>query len=71
MFVSARRANTHGRVGCQGESFLPRVHCQDFRDGRESYAKQEDQDVQGAWEREEELKAKFPSLFSDPSESRG
>jgi hypothetical protein len=23
------------------------------------------------WEREEELKAKFPSFFSDPSESRG
>jgi hypothetical protein len=23
------------------------------------------------WEREEELNAEFPSLFSDPSESRG
>jgi hypothetical protein len=26
---------------------------------------------QATWEREEELKAKFPSFFSDPSESRG
>jgi hypothetical protein len=26
---------------------------------------------EAAWEREEELKAKFPSFFSDPSESRG
>jgi hypothetical protein len=23
------------------------------------------------WQREEELKAEFPSFFSDPSESRG
>jgi hypothetical protein len=26
---------------------------------------------QATWEREEELKAEFPSFFSDPSESRG
>jgi hypothetical protein len=26
---------------------------------------------EATWEREEELKAKFPSFFSDPSESRG
>jgi hypothetical protein len=26
---------------------------------------------EATWEREEELKAEFPSLFSDPSESRG
>jgi hypothetical protein len=55
------------------------VPYQDDRDGRESYAKQEDQDVQGShhteeeatWEKEEELKAEFLSFFSDLSESRG
>jgi hypothetical protein len=26
---------------------------------------------EGTWEREEELKAEFPSFFSDPSKSRG
>ena len=26
---------------------------------------------EATWEREEELKAEFPSFFSDPSESRG
>jgi hypothetical protein len=26
---------------------------------------------EATWEREEELEAKFPSFFSDPSESRG
>jgi hypothetical protein len=26
---------------------------------------------EATWEREEELKAKFPRFFSDPSESRG
>jgi hypothetical protein len=26
---------------------------------------------ESTWEREEELKAEFPSFFSDPSESRG
>jgi hypothetical protein len=26
---------------------------------------------EATWEREEELKVEFPSLFSDPSESRG
>jgi hypothetical protein len=26
---------------------------------------------EATWEREKELKAEFPSLFSDPSESRG
>jgi hypothetical protein len=26
---------------------------------------------EATWEREEELKAKFPSFFYDPSESRG
>jgi hypothetical protein len=26
---------------------------------------------EATWEREEGLKAKFPSFFSDPSESRG
>jgi hypothetical protein len=26
---------------------------------------------EATWEKEEELKAKFPSFFSDPSESRG
>jgi hypothetical protein len=26
---------------------------------------------EATWEREEELKAKFPSFFSDPSESQG
>jgi hypothetical protein len=26
---------------------------------------------EAAWEREEELKAEFPTFFSDPSESRG
>jgi hypothetical protein len=26
---------------------------------------------EATWEREEELKAKFPNLFSDPSKSRG
>jgi hypothetical protein len=26
---------------------------------------------EATWEREEELKAKFPGFFSDPSESRG
>jgi hypothetical protein len=26
---------------------------------------------EATWEREEELKAKFPSFFSDPSKSRG
>jgi hypothetical protein len=26
---------------------------------------------EGTWEREEELKAEFPSFFFDPSESRG
>jgi hypothetical protein len=38
------------RFGCQGRSFLSRVPCQDFRDVRQSYAKKEDQDVQGAME---------------------
>jgi hypothetical protein len=32
-------ANTHGRFGCQGRSFLSRVPCQDFKDVRESYVK--------------------------------
>jgi hypothetical protein len=27
--------------------------------------------AEATWEREEELKAKFPNFFSDPSESRG
>jgi hypothetical protein len=36
------RANTHGKFGCQGRPFLSRVSYQDFRDVRESYAKQED-----------------------------
>jgi hypothetical protein len=28
-------------------------------------------EAEATWEREEELKAEFPSFFSDPSESRG
>jgi hypothetical protein len=28
-------------------------------------------ELEATWEREEELKAKFPCFFSDPSESRG
>jgi hypothetical protein len=50
MVASAWRANTHRRFGCQGRPFLTRVPCQDFGDIRESYAEQEDQDVQGAME---------------------
>jgi hypothetical protein len=46
----AWRANPHGRFGCQGRSFLPRVPCKDFGGIREGYLKQEDQDVQGAME---------------------
>jgi hypothetical protein len=48
MFACALRANTHGRFGRQGRSFLPRVPYQDFGNIKEGYSKQEDQDVQGA-----------------------
>jgi hypothetical protein len=80
MFTSSERTNAPGRVTSWRRSYLSRIPGANlgyFKEGTQNNSykmfkvKWSNHKEEATWEKEDQLKAEFPDIFSNLSESRG
>jgi hypothetical protein len=74
MFASFGRADALGRANSWQRSYLSRIHGEATRNNHYKMCKVQwsnHTEEEATWEKEDQLKAEFPDIFSNLTESRG